>query len=45
MAKGQKHSNKEARKPKADKPPVIAANTSSFLEKAGASAIGKGKKK
>jgi hypothetical protein len=31
MAKGQKKSNKEARKPKAEKPKVTAAAPSSFL--------------
>jgi hypothetical protein len=31
MAKGQKKSNKEVRKPKADKPKVVAAGPSPFL--------------
>ena len=31
MAKGQKKSNKETRKPKADKPKVAASVPSSFL--------------
>ena len=35
MAKGQKKSNKEARKPKAEKPKTIAANPSSKGGQAG----------
>ncbi len=31
MAKGQKKSNKEVRKPKADKPKTVAATVSPFL--------------
>jgi hypothetical protein len=45
MAKGQKHGNKEARKPKADKPVVAPAAVPSFLEKAGAAQIGTRKKR
>ena len=35
MAKGQKKSNKEVRKPKADKPKVAAAGPSPFLQPPG----------
>jgi hypothetical protein len=45
MAKGQKHSNKEARKPKAAKPAVAPLKAGSFLEKAGTSAVMAPKKK
>ncbi|MDR3496014.1 MAG: hypothetical protein P4L82_15565 [Ancalomicrobiaceae bacterium] len=45
MAKGQKHSNKEARKPKAAKPTVAPVKVGSFLERAGTSAIVAPKKK
>jgi hypothetical protein len=39
MAKSQKHSNKEVRKPKSEKAPQALA-PASFLEKAASAAIG-----
>lgn len=45
MAKGQTRSNREKRKPKADKPKVAPASTSTFAQVGGGGAKGKAAKK
>lgn len=45
MAKGQKHSNKEVRKPKANKPPAAAATPSLLGGKGAKPLLGEQKKK